>query len=226
MYADYAEDRTPRDIRKMLIDFGGLTPNALPMWRFVQAGDCRRFVQGTIHHIPRGVPLDIEHAADRIEGGQFRLRRYPRFKTTAWILEKWFPPSYWGTAIDWSSHRADADDTPLFVDRFPSSGDYYFIAGPWDSREAAGDLRVAIRLWMKQMIENPRDMEAYILTEMAMEVSERQRRLEDFEKEVNAAEAALNPMLKSVSRDAQLMRDTIAREAGLKGHFGASEAWG
>ena len=226
MYADHAEDRTPKNIRRLLVDFGGLTPTGLPMWRLVRAGDCRMLVQGTIHHIPKGVPLDIERPIERIEGGQFSLRRYPQTDGRAWILQKWFPPSLWGTAEQWCGHRADAEDTPLFVQKFPSAGDYFFVAGPWETPEAAGDLRAAIRVYMRQMMENPRDLEACILTEMALEISDRERRTEQLEREIASAEAALNPMLKSVSRDAQQMRDKIAASAGLNGHFGASEAWG
>lgn len=226
MYADYAEDRTPRPIRRLLLDFGGLTPTGLPMWRFVRAGDCRMLCQGTVHHFPKSADLDINVRPDRIQGGQFHLRRYPQTDGKAWILQKWFPPSYWGTAEEWTGHRAESDDTRLFVQAFPSAGDYFFVAGPWPTPEAAGDLRAAIRVYMRQMAENPQDVEAYILTEMALEVAERRQRMEQLEMEINAAEAALNPMLKSVSGDAQRLRDRVAADAGLSGHFGASEAWG
>lgn len=226
MYGDYAENRAPRAIQRLLVDFGGLTPTGLPMWRLVRAGDCRMMVQGTIHHIPAGMPLDPDQPPERIQGGRFLLRRYPGIDVRHWILQKWFPPKLWGSAFEWEAHRAETDDTPLFAQSFPSAGDYFFIAGPWVTPEAAGDLRAAIRVYMKQMATNPVDVEACIAAEMAMEVSERQQRLEALEEEINAAEAALNPMLKSVSRDAQNLRDAFAAGAGLSGHFGASEAWG
>jgi hypothetical protein len=226
MYGDYAEDATPRAIQRLLVDFGGLTPTGLPMWRFVRAGDCRVMVQGTIHHIPAGVQLDPDAQPERIQGGRFMLRRYPQHDGRKWILQKWFPPKYWGDAFEWQGHRADAEDTPLFAQSFPAAGDYFFIAGAWETPEQAGDLRASIRLYMRQMLENPVDVEACILAEMSMEVSERDRRLEELEREITLAEAALSPMLKSVSSDAQKMRDTFAADAGLSGHFGASEAWG
>jgi hypothetical protein len=230
MVLDEIERKTPRAIRMLLIEYGGLTPHGRAMWRLVRAGDCRILCQGTMRHFAHGVEQDIirdgKVTIDRIQGGRYQLPRYQGTDPSAWILQRWFGPSIWGGAWEWKSHRAEDPDTPLFVQEFPASGDYFMVAGPWATLDAAGDLRGAIRDYMRMQRENPRDIEAYIRAEMAAEIAERQRAQETLEREINAAEESLEQVWKSTSLAAQQARDRMAAAAGLNGHFGASEDWG
>lgn len=220
----------PMAVRRLLLEFGGKTPTGLPMWRMVRAGDCRILCQGRIHHFPRGVSMGFDEGnvrPDRIQGGVFWMPRYRDITASHWILQKWFPPSTWGTAEQWREHRTTEErDLRLFVQEFPQGGDYFMLAGPWGSIEAAGDLRAPIREYLRMQMENPRDLEAYIRAETAAEVQERQQRLEASEREMVRAETELALMCKSTGLDAQRVRDGMAARAGVTGHFGASEAWG
>jgi hypothetical protein len=230
LYGDDAERETPPAVKRLLIGYGGKTPTGLPMWRLVRAGSCRMLCQGRIHHFPRGVDMSIEDAAsirpDRIGGGVMLLPRYRDIDAQAWILQKWFPPSTWGTAIQWREHRAEDPDTPLFVQEFPHGGDYFMMAGPWRSIEEAGDLRAALRTYLRAMEARPKDGENYVRQMMAEEVNERAERLEKLEREIYRAEVEHMEVLKSVGADAQKIRNLLADQAGVKGHLGASEAWG
>ena len=230
MVLDDLERKTPRAVRNLLVEYGGLTPHGHAMWRLVQAGGCRILCQGTMHHFARGVDQDIVRdgkvTVERIQGGRYQLPRYRGTDPNAWILQRWFGPCIWGSAWDWRGHRAQDPDTPLFVQEFPAAGDYFMVAGPWNSIDAAGDLRVAIRSYMRAQHENPKDLEAYIRAEMATEVAERQRAAEALEREINAAEESMEQVLKSTSQAAQQFRNQWATTAGLTGHFGASEDWG
>lgn len=226
MYGDEAEKKTPRAIRKMLEEYGGKTPTGLPLWRLVQAGDCTILCQGRIHHFPRGVELDVNVRPDRIGGGVLLLPRYRDIAPTDWILQRWFHPRVWGTAVEWKFHRTEDPDTPLFVQTFPANGDYFMLAGPWHSIEEVGDLRQAIHIYLKREQAKRRDTESFVRERMAEEAGRRAQDLAKLEVEIMRAEAALEPVLKSVSPDAQKVRDKIAAQAGLTGHLGASEAWG
>lgn len=230
MYGDHAERKTPAEIRRLLLEYGGKTPTGLPMWRLVEAGDCRILCQGRMHHFPRGVDFSIERAAeirpDSISGGVMLLPRYRDIPGHQWILQKWFPPSVWGSAADWRLHRAEDPDTPLFVQEFPANGDYFMLAGPWNSIEEAGDLRAALRTYLRSLLSRPKDAQNYVRQLMAEEVSERQERLEKLEKEIYRAEVEHRQMLTSVSSEAQRLRNLIAEQAGVDGHLSASEAWG
>lgn len=230
MYADEAELATPYAVRRQLIEYGGRTPHGWPMWRLVRAGDCVILCQGRVHHFPRGVDYSIEHAErirpTRISAGQSLMPRYRDIDREAWILQKWFPPKMWGTAIEWRQHRAEEVDTALFVQSFPENGDYFLLAGPWASIDEAGDITEAIALYLRREAAKPRDAENYIKCLMAREYAERERKLEQVAREIDRAETEMALTLKSVSADAQKVRDGIAAEAGIEGHLGASEAWG
>lgn len=239
MYGDDAELQTPPAIRRLLIDYGGRTATGLPMWRLVRAGDCRILCQGRIHHFPKGAlgfgvrGADgevLEEGAtirpDRIGGGIMLLPRYRGVPGHQWILQKWFPPSTWGNAVDWRANRAEDPDTPLFVQEFPANGDYFMMAGPWDTPEEAGDLRAALRTYLRALETRPKDGDNYIRQMMAEEVHERQERLEWLEREIERAQVEHAQMLQTVGSAAQRVRNLLADQAGVKGHLGASEAWG
>ena len=230
MYGDEAERKTPFAIRRLLVEYGGVTPHGWPMWRLVQAGDCTILCQGTMHQFPRHVDYSIESAElirpARISGGRMLLPRYRDIDRESWILQKWFPPKMWGTAIEWKWHRAEDQSTALFVQEFPENGDYFMLCGPWRTIEEAGDLRQAIHAFLTRETEKPRDAENYIKFLMSREHAERNRKLEKLALEIDRAETELAATLKSVSPSAQAVRDRIAAERGIEGHLGASEAWG
>lgn len=230
MYGDEAERKTPWRVRQLLQEYGGATPHGWPMWRLVQAGDCTILCQGRMHHFPRGIDYTIENAENirptRISGGRMLLPRYRDIDSESWILQKWFPPKLWGTAAEWRLHRTEDKDTPLLVQEFPENGDYFMMAGPWRTIDEAGDLHAAIHIYLLREAKKPRDAENHVRYLMAREHSERERRLEQLAREIDRAETELAITLKSVSADAQKVRDRIAAEAGIEGHLGASEAWG
>ncbi len=230
MYGDDAERRTPPEIRRLLLDYGGKTPTGLPMWRLVQAGDCRILCQGRMHHFPKGVDFSIEEVAsirpDSITGGVMLLPRYRDIPPHQWILQKWFAPSIWGGAADWRMARGEEADTPLFVQEFPANGDYFMLAGPWNSIEEAGDLRAAICVYLRSILSRPKDGQNYVRQMMAEEMHGREERVARLEKEIFRAEVANRQMLTSISSDAQRMRNAIAEQAGVTAHLSASEAWG
>jgi len=223
VYGDNAELKTPWAVRSMLREYGGLTPHGWPMWRLVRAGDCTILCQGTMHQWPR---KGRASRPERITAGRMLQPRYRDIPRESWILQKWFPPKLWGTAAQWKEHRAEDIDTALFVQEFPVNGDYFMMAGPWATIEEAGDLRVAIHLYLMREAKKPRDAENYIRLLMSIEYSEREKRLLEAAREIDRAETELQATLKSVSGDAQRVRDRIAAQAGLEGHLGASEAWG
>lgn len=230
MYGDDAERKAPPEIRRLLLSYGGKTPSGLPMWRMVQAGDCRILCQGRMHHFPKGVDFSIEDTAsirpDSITGGIMLLPRYRDIPGHEWILQKWFPPSVWGGAAEWRMARAEDPDTPLFVQEFPANGDYFMLAGPWNTVEEAGDLRAAICAYLRSLLNRPQDGQNYVRQMMAEEMHDRQDRLDRLEKEIYRAEVANREMLTSVSGDAQRLRNRIAEQAGVTAHLSASEAWG
>ena len=233
MYAnDEIERQAPLPVRRLLLDFGGVTPTGRPMWRLVRAGDCRILCRGRMHHFARGKDLDLVRDGpesvrpERIQGGEFLSPRYRDIAPTWWILQKWFPPRVWGTVEQWREHRSQEDGMRLFAQAFPESGDYLMLAGPWASPEEAGDLRAPIRQYLRVQLSSPKSLEAMVAEEMAEEVRERERQFEELARQITQAEVELAETWKSKSLDAQRVREQMAARAGVTGHFGASEAWG
>ena len=226
LYGDNAEQASPRAVRTLLRSFGGLTPTKVPMWRLVKAGDCRILCQGTMHHFPRGVDLDWSMLPARIEGGRFLLPRYRDIAAHRWILQKWFPPWIWGSAADWKAHRAEDGNTPLFSQEFPAAGDYYMLAGPWETVDEAGDLRRPILEFMRRERLKSRNLETMVAAMMAEETEEHRQKLEWLEREIMRAELAMDPIWKSTGLAAQQVRNAASAAMGIEGHFGAGEAWG
>jgi len=223
MYGDDADLKTPWLIRTMLRDYGGVTPTGLPMWRLVRAGDCTILCQGVMHHWPR---KGRASRPDRITAGRMLQPRYRDIPKDSWILQKWFPPKLWGSAIQWKEQRGEDIDTRLFIQEFPENGDYFMLAGPWATIDEAGDLRHAIHLYLTREMKKPRDAEQYIRLLMSEEHARREKDLESLAREIDRAETQMQLTLKTVGKDAQMVRDRIAAEAGIEGHLGASEAWG
>lgn len=226
MPTEIAGRDTPRQVKRLLLEYGGKTPTGLPMWRLVRAGDCTIVCQGRVHHFPRGVEIDINVRPTRISGGRAVMPRYRDIPRDHWILQKWFPPAIWGSCYEWRAHRGEEIDTPILVEEFPAQGDYFMLAGPWRDWREAGDLAAAIRLYLLRERSRTRDAEAFIRMRMADEAHERARNLEHLEREIARADAQVTEMARTVSADAQRMREQMAAAAGLDGHLGASEAWG
>lgn len=212
MYEDRPEKDTPFGIRVMLREYGGLTPDGGPLWRLILACNKRVRVAGVMRTIPRGC-MEDHPTPERIEEGVFWVRRYQHFD--GWILERWFPAGTWGTEADWKSHKGGADGRTQMLADWPRHGDYFMLAGPWRSIEAAGDLKAAIREYNRGEQKKPRDWAAYLRGELTLEMQERQQLAEEYErKTTSAARMQVNPLLGSLSKSAQRLRNKVAVEIG------------
>ena len=57
------------------------------------------------------------------------IRKYPH--SEGFILEKWFPASFYGTQDEWYSYKA-VDGFTAMLGPYPECGDYEYIFGPWE----------------------------------------------------------------------------------------------
>ncbi len=219
MYEDRPEKDTPPNIRRMLREYGGLTPDGGPLWRMILSGNKRVRAAGVMRTIARGCQDDLP-TPERVEEGVFWIRRY-RFD--GWILERWFPGGTWGTEADWEMQRGGADGRTRMRAAWPRHGDYFMLAGPWPTIEAAGDLKAAIRQYNRQETLKPRDFAAYLRSELMLEMLERDREAQDAERMAACAvREEVSPMLGSISLSAQRARNQVAVAIGGEDwHLGA-----
>lgn len=231
MYEDRPEKDTPAAITADLTEYGGLNPHGNPVWRLVRAENCRIQCFGTMNHIsvdtskladfarPTDVPID------RMEEGEFWVPRYKKLK--GWILQRWFPPSAWGTREMWESQKA-RDGRARLLAAYPQRGDYMMVpCGPWHSVEEAHDLKGYIRCWNAQQRNNPINWQNYEEALLAFELQERQQEAEAYAQEIEA-QYRLGPqtMLRSVSTAAQKWRNSVADHTAQGVMLGAAEKWG
>lgn len=204
----------------MLREYGGMTPDGRPLWRLIRASNKRIRAAGVMRTLAKGCDSDTP-VFDRIEEGVFWV---PRYRFDGWILERWFPGPIWGTEEDWSTNTAGADGQTRMMPAWPRHGDYYMLAGPWRTIEAAGDLKVAIRENMRSMAARPKDWEGFLRQQMAEERLEREHEVEEFERAALAASRGeAMPLLGSLSAAAQRVRNGIAEAiGGPDWHLGAA----
>lgn len=216
MVEDRPEMETPARVRAMLRAYGGATPDGRPLWRLILAQAKRLRVEGVMRTMPKdtheewsGGSLEVAvPAPDRVEEGVFHV---PRYKFKGWILERWFPASAWGSEEFYDAQRHGADGRTRMMQAAPRAGDYFMLDGPWPTIEAAGDLRVRVREWMRQEIEKPKDWAAYLQGELAEEAYERARLCSEYESEMLAISRSMaGPVLASLSRAAQQFRNQVA----------------
>ena len=99
MYAnDEIERQAPLPVRRLLLDFGGVTPTGRPMWRLVRAGDCRILCRGRMHHFARGKDLDL--VRDGVLSAAASRRRGIESMSTKLAHELKNPLTYIVTASD------------------------------------------------------------------------------------------------------------------------------
>ena len=227
MYEDRPEKDTPEAISKMLAAYGGRVPDGRPLWRLVLAQNCRMQAFGVMRHAPKvadASELDLgEVQAERVEEGAFWI---PRYKLPGWVLQRWFPPQTWGTRAEWESHRAE-DGVTRLRGKYPENGDYFTMAGPWDSIDAAGDLRAAVQIAVRFHAQSPTNFERYFRDELRKEKQERAEAIERYETTLEIyRKTDLLPVLKGTSRFAQKVRTEIQTRLGNAAHVGACEVWG
>lgn len=230
MYEDRPEKDTPEWIQVELREYGGLSPEGQPIWRMVHTRNCRIHCFGTLNHIERDIeslpdnarPTDV--APQRIEAGEFWI---PRYSVEGWILQRWFPPSVWGTREKWEGEKAKDDRTPLLA-AYPRRGDYMMMpCGPWPSILAAGDLKAAIRCYNEQQRRNPVNWENHMQAMLAFEQQARQKKVDDYADEMAARHRlVLAGTLRTVSETAQKFRNVVSKHTAGGVNLGASEKWG
>lgn len=218
----------PSAIQKALAQHGGKVPGQQrPMWRLVLAQNCLIKASGILHELPTGevscfaISPDerrvYQKPADRIQSGTFELPKYP---CEGWVLEKWFPPSTWGTREEWVSHKSE--DGSTIMGEYPSRGDYWMLAGPFERIPDLADLRQAIDMHRQTMATKPVDYANMLKQTILDQETAREQRRNKLEADLAyMRKNELVPVLKSGSLAAQRFRNKLNESIGDRTHLGA-----
>lgn len=218
----------PSAIQKALAQHGGQVPGQnRAMWRLVLAQNCIVKASGILHQLPTGeiscfaIAPDgkrvYEKPADKISAGTFELPKYP---CDGWILEKWFPPEVWGSRDEWKSHRSE--DGSTIMGEYPSRGDYWMLAGPFERIPDLADLRQAIDMHRQTMATKPVDYANMLKQTILDQETAREQRRNKLEADLAyMRKNELVPVLKSGSLAAQRFRNKLNKSIGDRTHLGA-----
>jgi len=154
---DHLRD-TPNAVTEALIRWGGKNEYGDPNWRIIlaenhlvqRAGMWTEFAEDTeqVHFETVGNDVRYETrqiAPDAIRIGVFEV---PLYMVTGWVLERWFPPSAYGSRDQWESALSQDGVTPM-MGPYPEQGGYFMLSGggPWEQIPLLEDIRAAIAAW-------------------------------------------------------------------------------
>ena len=149
---------TPREVTAKLLAWGGKNDCGEVNWRIVlaenvlvqRAGMWTEFAEDTEQVHFETVGNDVRYqtrqiAPDAIRIGMFWVPKYP---CTGWILERWFPPSAYGSRQQWESALSQDNVTPM-MGPYPERGGYFMLSGGglWPQIPLLEDIHQAIAQW-------------------------------------------------------------------------------
>jgi hypothetical protein len=137
-YDIHGVERAPQEIQDYLLAIGGRTPFDEPMWRLVLARNVVWKVAGGKvwneslsvserggFDLFEGCPYDNQPLRDE-SGKLVEQQRYPHLD--GWILQRWFPSSFYNKAQWFVPENCLPDGTPK-LGPFPQYGDYEMVGG-------------------------------------------------------------------------------------------------
>ncbi len=212
---------TPREMEREITRYGGLNPFGGPNWRVVLGQNVREQCFGTMRHMPC-VSVDADIAdiePERYESGEFWV---PRYSTPGWILERWFPPHAWGSQEAWEAVTSE-DGVTRLKGAWPRQGDYFMVGdGPFAELPPIEYWKREIARLLREEAHAPHDPATNLSQHLYMERVQEEARREAYRSEVNHIHRSItDPMLATVGRTAQRVRDQIALDTGFEGHFSA-----
>lgn len=221
---ELANRDVPAEIRREITRYGGMNPFRMPAWRVVWAQNVREQSFGTMRHMPH-INADLEMVdiaalePERFESGELWI---PRYSQPGAILERWFPASTWGSQSDWESELAEDGETRL-KGEWPRHGDYFMVGDGFNAEmQPVGFWKEEIQRELRRQANAPTDPATYLSNCLHVQQANEEARREAFLYEVNQIHrGTVEPMLATVGRTAQRLRDSLAAEIGFEGHLSA-----
>lgn len=181
--------------------------------------------RGTLVTDETGEGITPNTCAERVVTEMRRRHKYAEFASfPGWILERWMPPSYFGTPSSWENEKVPGTSLPK-MGPYPYQGGYVSVMGegfrPYPEAPTGPFLDRLIELWNIMQAETlSMTPETYILKRDG-EMRQEQEDVEDrWRRESSAANmTAMQPFF-STYLEAGRARALAAEHAGLTSHYG------
>ncbi len=224
---------TPAEVAEKLLRWGGKNSYGKPNWRVIRlenhlvqrAGVWTEYDPGTdmVQFEEREKDIRFETreiAPDAVRVGIFWV---PLYQVRGWGLERWFPPSSFGSKLQWESVLSQDNETPM-MGPFPEHGDYFMLsgAGPWEEIPLLESLRAAISEWENGDHSHGTIDEAALALAVSREEYEaevrEERQYEEFLNEVTAQRLSHLAFIKE-NPALSGFRNRLASGSGLTSHI-------
>ena len=213
----------PADLRREITRYGGLNPFGGPSFRVVWAENVLDHSFGTMRHMPRVSSAIDERDVRELEPERFESGEFwtPRYSSRGVILERWFAGPIWGEQWVWEAELSE--DGRRMQGEWPRHGDYYMVSDEFQPEiRTAGFWKEEIQRELRRQANTPTDPARYLAERLYIERAVEAARREAFLEEVNHIHrGGVEPMLATVGRTAQQVRDEIAAQMGFEGHLAA-----
>lgn len=214
---------TPRHLTAEIARYGGLNPFGGPIFRVVLAQNVLEQTFGTMRHMPL-IDVDAVDDVPEIEPEYFSSGEImiPRYNECGWILERWFPAQAWGSQLEWESETSQDEVTKL-KGEFPRHGDYFMVNDSFFAKPQSADFwKTEINKCLRNQEAMPGDPATILSRNLYMHRIKQENREEDYREEVNRIHrSVVDPMLATIGRTAQLVRDEIRVEQRYDFHLAA-----
>jgi hypothetical protein len=214
---------TPRQITAEITRYGGMNPFGEPSWRVVLAQNVKEQTFGTMRHMPL-IDVDAVDDVPEVNPESFSSGEMwvPRYNEAGWILERWFPAHAWGTQAEWESEKAEDEVTQL-KGEFPRHGDYFMVNdGYWKQMQSTDFWKLEIQKCLRDQEAMPGDPATVLGRNLYMHRAKQEQKEEDYREEVNRIHrSVVDPMLATIGKTAQCLRDGIRAENGYQFHLSA-----
>jgi hypothetical protein len=231
---NYAGPEPMRQISDALLRRGRMNALGFPIYRLVRSefifekvggrwndwdADLNVADRGGISTGMQGEAVQTHHRPDRVAEEVREVPTYSHLDSQGWVLERWYPASYFGSPEAWGAQLLPGTKIPL-LGPFPSQGRYLMLVGPFLHEPDLCFLHDFISHWEQRRASFPDDVEQHIKrrTEDAIareeERSQRAQR-ENFER----LRDSVKP-LTSTTLEAGRWRSKQFEKAGFTSHIG------
>lgn len=211
-----------------------------PLYRLVHSSALWQFSAGEWNDWDQNLPIDSRgtlvagepgespnpmNRAERVVTEMRRRLKYAEFASChGWVLERWMPPSYFGTPTWWNSQTVPGTSLPK-MGEYPYQGAYISVMGegfqPFSEAPTGPYLDRLIELW--NLMQNEvlsMTPDTYVLKREAEGREEDRQRDEQWRRDSSAANmTAMQPFF-STYLEAGRARALAAERAGLDSHYG------
>lgn len=233
-YLDHYDGPEPNGLINEILLRRGISPAGFPLYRVVRSehifeqsaglwndwdDDLNEQDRGGMFSQGDGNFRPSSHRPDRIVPEMRHIPAYTHFEEPGWVLERWFPGSYFGSAEAWESIRVPGTNLPI-LGPFPADGKYLMQVGPFTIEPDISFLIDFIAHRESRWENMPRDVDLYVKQKVSeAEAKEERLAAKRIAEDHHRVMESIKPLTSS-TLEAGRWRDKMWQKSGHTSHLG------